>query len=173
MKVQRLKDDKVVIQEELDEEYLLRDSMMSYSILAPYTEYVFASIHFDNVLFIWPSQRQLNGKSKGQQAVNKSYAGFVVGNLVHIKLEMSDASALDVEFIVAERNQIKEQKKGELQDIVIGTPRVKEVHCLMPKKYAQQLSETEKYPILHVSRVPSMVSYESILAITSLLHEMK
>ena len=111
MKVQRLKDDKVVIQEELDERYLSGVSMMSYAILATYTEYVFASIHFDNVSFIRPSQRQLKGKSKGQQAVNKSYAGFAVGNLVHIRLEMSDASVLDIELIVAERNQRQEQKK--------------------------------------------------------------
>ena len=55
-----------------------------------------------------------------------------------------------------------------MQDIVIGAPRVKEVHCLMPKKYAQQLSNTEKYRILHVSRAPSILSYENILAITSL-----
>ena len=131
--MQRLKDGKVVIQEELGEKYLSRDSMMSYSILATYTEYVVASINFDNVLFIWPSQRQLKGKSKGQQAVNKSYAGFAVGNLVHIKLEMSDASALDIELIVAERNQNKEYKRKDMQDILIGAPRVKEVHCLMPK----------------------------------------
>ena len=84
---------------------------MSYSMLATYTGYVYASIHFDNASVIWPSQRQLKGKSKGQQGVNKSYAGFAVGNLVHTKLKMSDASALDIEFIVAERNQSNEQKK--------------------------------------------------------------
>eukprot|EP00973_Karenia_brevis_P061787 8591590-Karenia_brevis.AAC.1 len=37
----------------------------------------------------------------------------------------------------------------------------------MPQKYAQQLSDTQEYCILHVSRVPSMLSYENILAIAS------
>eukprot|EP00973_Karenia_brevis_P086826 12041647-Karenia_brevis.AAC.1 len=62
---------------------------------------------------------------------------------------------------------MKEQK-NELRETVIGAPRVKEVYCLMLKNYAQQLSDTETYRILHVSRMPSMLSYENILAITSL-----
>eukprot|EP00973_Karenia_brevis_P027998 3855943-Karenia_brevis.AAC.1 len=113
--------------------------MMSYSILATYADYVFASIYFDNVLFVWPNQTPSKGNTQGQQAVSKSYGGFAVGNLLTIKLEMSDSSALDIELIVAESNQMKEQKRKSLQDIVIGAPRVQEVHCLMPKKYAQQL----------------------------------
>ena len=87
---------------------------------------------------------------------------------MHITLDMSNASALEIELIVAERNQMKEQKKRYLQDTVIGAPRVKEVHCLMLNKYAQQLTDTEQYRIVHVSHVPSMLSYENLLAITSL-----
>eukprot|EP00973_Karenia_brevis_P032355 4460053-Karenia_brevis.AAC.1 len=80
-------------------------------------DYVFALIYFDNVLFVWPNQRPSKGKTKGQQSVNKSYGGFAVGNLLTIKLEMSDSSASDIELVVAERNQMKEQKGKSLQDI--------------------------------------------------------
>ena len=110
MKVQRMMNTQVVTQEGLDETWLPKNSAVSYSILASYEDYVLALINFENVLFIWPTQKQVKGKSKGQQGVTKSYAGFAVGNLVQLEVQLSHATNLAIEVIVAERNFSKESK---------------------------------------------------------------
>ena len=98
----------------------------------------------------------------------KLYAGFVVGNLVQIEVEPSHATNLNIQLIVAERNFSKEARKTKnAKEILIGAPRVKQVHCSMPRKYAEQVKENQNYRIVRVSRVPSMSSYENLLAITS------
>ena len=101
--------------------------------------------------------------------MSKLYAGFVVGNLVQIEVQLSHATNLNIELTVAERNFSQEARKTQFaKENLIGAPHVKQMHCLMPRKYAEQLKENQNYRIVRVSRVLSMSSYENLLAITSL-----
>ena len=67
MKIQRMKDSEVVMQEEADKEYIIANSTVSYSTLAKYEDYLFASINFDDVHFIWPTRKYFKGKVRGKR----------------------------------------------------------------------------------------------------------
>eukprot|EP00973_Karenia_brevis_P008564 1158369-Karenia_brevis.AAC.1 len=87
--------------------------------------------------------------------------------MVHVTAYAKDGARLTIEFIVAERNQAKESKPPWLENC-IGSARVKEVGCLMPKKYLSKITQNTPYDIARVSRMASSLSYENLMAVTSL-----
>ena len=117
---------------------------------------------------MWPTQKVFKGKSKGQPQTEKSYAGLAGGNLIHISLQVEEEETLEIQLIVAERNFAKEYKPRSSQHLYIGTPRVRQVYCLMLKTVTDQLVANQMYCIKNVARVPTVLSYENLLAITSL-----
>ena len=108
MTLQRMKSSEVVMPEEAEKEYLTRTSTVSYTTPAKYENYVFASIVFDDIQFVWPTRKQHIGKSKGQEDETKRYAGFVAGSLVQIEVEVSQGPNVNIQLIVAERNFSRE-----------------------------------------------------------------
>ena len=130
------------MQEEAEKDIITGRSTVSYSTLAQYEDYVVASITFEGVQFIWPTRQKPKGNRKWQEDLSKKYAGFVVGNLVHIEVRLSDATNFTIDLIVAERNFSQESKKTKFaRDNLIGNPRVKQMLCLMQKNCAKRLTE--------------------------------
>ena len=105
-----MKDSELILKEEAETENITGSSTVSYSILAQYEIYVFASINFEDVEFIWPTRQKPKGNRKGQEDLSKKYAGFVVCNLVQIEVRLSNATHFTIDLIVTERNFSQEVK---------------------------------------------------------------